>query len=62
MIKNEISILSFDKILNKKLNICVTFRTKHELNKMHSSMVHNKLGGLLVKELMSILEVQGLIL
>jgi hypothetical protein len=29
---------------------------------MHSSMVHNKLGGLLVKELMSILEVQGLIL
>ncbi len=42
-IKNELSILSceqnIDKILNKKVDICVTFKRKHKLNKMHLSMV-----------------------
>ncbi len=42
-IKNELSILSFeqniDKILNKKVDICAMFKTKHELNKIHPSMV-----------------------
>jgi hypothetical protein len=28
-----------DKILNKKVNICATFRTKHGLHKMHPCMV-----------------------
>jgi hypothetical protein len=40
MTKNEISILSFGlnfyKILNLKVDICATFRTKHGLNIIHS--------------------------
>jgi hypothetical protein len=40
---NEILIFSFgqniDNILNKKVDICATFRTKHGLNKMHLFMV-----------------------
>ncbi len=42
-IKNK--ILSFvictnvDKILNKKISICPTFRTKNGLNKMHPCIV-----------------------
>jgi hypothetical protein len=40
---NEILIFSFgqniDNILNKKVDICATFRTKYGLNKMHLFMV-----------------------
>jgi len=40
---NEISIFSFgqniDNILNKKGDICATFRTKHGLNNVHPFMV-----------------------
>jgi len=37
-LKNELSAFSFgqniDKILNRKINICATFRMKNGLNKM----------------------------
>jgi hypothetical protein len=42
-IKNELSTLSFGqnigKILNRKINICATFRRKNGLNKMHKFIV-----------------------
>ncbi len=42
-IKNELSTLSggqnVDKILNKKINICATFRMKNGLNRMHPFIV-----------------------
>jgi hypothetical protein len=50
---------NINKILNKKVDICATFRTKHGLNRMHLLWFHNKLGDLFVKELVSILKVQG---
>jgi hypothetical protein len=30
---------NIDKILNKKIDICATFKTKHGLNKMHPFVV-----------------------
>jgi len=41
--KNDLPMFSFekniDKILNKKINICIMFRPKHGLNQMHTSKV-----------------------
>jgi hypothetical protein len=50
---------NINRILNKKVDICATFRTKHGLDNMHLLQFHNKLGGLMVKKLFSILKVQG---
>jgi hypothetical protein len=41
--QNELSIMSFgqniDKILNKKVDICAMFNTKHGLNKIKPSII-----------------------
>jgi hypothetical protein len=44
MIQKTNSILSFGQNIDKKFHICVMFKTKHEFDKMQSSLVSEQVG------------------